>query len=159
MQQWHGKKGCIYKLLFFAPCKEPYLCMFSLHHLYGIKFDILIFCWNLHQILGVWLTALSCLSVRMVQCSSHWMDFQEIWHWSWFWKYVKNIQVWLKCDKNNGYFMWSPTYIYHNIPLNSSKNEKCFRQKLQRKSKHTFYVLIFLLVFVSPPPKIVPCTR
>jgi len=94
------KKGCIYKLLFLAPCKEPYLCMFSLHHLYGIKFDISIFCWNVHKILGAFAklqkSTISfvmsiCLSVLMEQCSSHWMDIHEIWHWNKFWKYVKNI--------------------------------------------------------------------
>jgi len=31
-------------------------------------------------------------------------------------------------------------YIYDNISLNSSKNDKCFMQKLQRNSKHTLYV-------------------
>jgi hypothetical protein len=30
-----------------------------------------------------------------------------------------------------------------NIPLNSSLNEKCFRQNLQRKSKHTICVQYF----------------
>ena len=40
----------------------------------------------------------------------------------------------------HGYFTRAPMYIYDNILLISSKNEKCFRQKLQRKSKHTFYV-------------------
>jgi hypothetical protein len=31
-------------------------------------------------------------------------------------------------------------YIYDNILLNSSYNEKCFRHKLQRISKHTCYL-------------------
>jgi len=31
-------------------------------------------------------------------------------------------------------------YIYDNISLNSPQNEKCFRQNLWRKSKHTFCV-------------------
>jgi len=30
--------------------------------------------------------------------------------------------------------------IYDDTSLNSSYNENCFRQKLYRKSKHTFYV-------------------
>jgi len=50
------------------------------------------------------------------------------------------IQVWLKYDKNNGYFTWRPTYIYDNISLIASKNEKFFGQILYRKSKHTFYI-------------------
>ena len=33
-----------------------------------------------------------------------------------------------------------PMYIYDNISLNSSYNEKCFRQKLYRKSKPTLYI-------------------
>jgi hypothetical protein len=40
-----------------------------------------------------------------------------------FGKSVKNIQVSLKYDKNNGYFAQIPMYIYDNIPLNSSYNE------------------------------------
>jgi len=31
-------------------------------------------------------------------------------------------------------------YTFLNISLTSSYNDKCFRQKLCRKSKHTFYV-------------------
>ena len=30
--------------------------------------------------------------------------------------------------------------MYDNVSLNSSQNEKCFRQKMYRKSKHPFYV-------------------
>jgi len=32
-------------------------------------------------------------------------------------------------------------YIYDNISLNSSCNEKCFRQTLYRKSKHILYLI------------------
>jgi hypothetical protein len=35
-------------------------------------------------------------------------------------KSVEKIQVWLKSDKNNGYFTWRPTYIYDIISQNSS---------------------------------------
>jgi len=31
-------------------------------------------------------------------------------------------------------------HMYDNVSLNSSQNEKCFRQKMYRKSKHPFYV-------------------
>jgi len=41
----------------------------------------------------------------MEQLGSHWMDFHEILHLSVFEKYVEKIQVSLKYDKNNGYFM------------------------------------------------------
>ena len=33
-------------------------------------------------------------------------------------------------DKNNGYFIRRPTYIFDHISLVSSKNEKCFSQTL-----------------------------
>jgi hypothetical protein len=36
-------------------------------------------------------------------------------------------------------------YIYGNISLNSSQNEKCVTRKLERKSKHIFYVQYFFL--------------
>jgi hypothetical protein len=60
-------------------------------------------------------------SVRMEQLGSHWTDFHEIWNLCIFWKYVKEIQVSLKSDKNYGY-LWRPIYINENISLNSSSN-------------------------------------
>jgi hypothetical protein len=47
-----------------------------------------------------------------------------------FRKSVKNTQVPLKSNKNNGYFTRRPVYIYNNISLSSSYNEECFIQKL-----------------------------
>jgi hypothetical protein len=44
-------------------------------------------------------------------------------------KSIQKIQVSLKSDKNDGYFTWRPMYIY-DISLNSSSNDKYFRQKL-----------------------------
>jgi hypothetical protein len=41
----------------------------------------------------------------------------------------------LKSHKNNGHFTWRPTYIYENISLISSHNEKCFRLKTVEKIK------------------------
>ena len=55
--------------------------------------------------------------------------FYEIWYLSIFQRSVEKIQVWWKCDKNNGHFAWRPMYIYDNIVLNSSKDQKYFRQK------------------------------
>jgi hypothetical protein len=43
-------------------------------------------------------------SVRMEKLGSHWTDFDEIWHLSFFRKSVDKTQVSLKSDKNNGYF-------------------------------------------------------
>ena len=45
-------------------------------------------------------------------------------------KSVKKIQVSFKPDKNNRYFTWRRFDTFDNISLNSSYNEKCFRQKL-----------------------------
>jgi hypothetical protein len=85
-----------------------------------------------------------CLSVRpstrMEQLGSHKMNFREIWYFSIFLISVENVQIWLKFDMNNGYFTRRPKYIYDNTSLSNFKNEKYFWQKLQRKSKHTFYV-------------------
>ena len=39
-------------------------------------------------------------------------------------KYVEEIEVLLKYDKNNGYLTWRPFYIYYHISLSSSENEK-----------------------------------
>jgi len=71
------------------------------------------------------------LSVRMAQLASHWTQFHEILHSSIFRKYVKKSQVSLEYEKNNAHFTQRPIYIFLNhIPLSSSENEKCFRQKL-----------------------------
>jgi hypothetical protein len=57
-----------------------------------------------------------CLSVRpsvhMEQLGSHWMGFHNILYLTIFQKSVEKSQVSLKSDKNNGYFMWRPMYIY-----------------------------------------------
>ena len=56
----------------------------------------------------------------MEQLSSHWVDFHETWYVGILLKSVEKIQVQLKPDKDNGYFTWTPMYIYDNISLNSS---------------------------------------
>jgi hypothetical protein len=46
---------------------------------------------------------------------------------------------------NNGYFTWSPIFIFHCISLTSSYNEKCFRKKLVEKIEtHFVFNNIFL---------------
>jgi len=45
-------------------------------------------------------------------------------------KSVEKIQVILKSDKNNAYFIWNSTYIYNQISLNSSQNEKYVRKNV-----------------------------
>jgi len=63
-----------------------------------------------------------------------------------FRKSVENFRVSVKSDKNNGYLAWRPIYISDHLTLNPSYCEKCFRQKLDSKSKH-----IFLACSIIPP--------
>jgi hypothetical protein len=80
------------------------------------------------------------LSVRMEQLGSHWVDFHEIWYLRILENLWTKFQVSLKSDNNNADFAWRLIYTFLCISLCSSQNEKCFRQKLLRKSKHTYYV-------------------
>ena len=66
---------------------------------------------------------------------------------------VEKIQVSLQYDKNYGYFTRRPIYDFDHIPRTSSQNEKYFRQKSKKESKHT---LLFSKFFT---PKIVPFVR
>ena len=56
-------------------------------------------------------------------------------------------------DQSNGYFTERLVNIYDHILPIYSYNEKGFRQKMYRKSKHTLYVQYIF------PPKIVPFMR
>ena len=102
---------------------------------------------HIHKIAKKWLLALLCLlicpsvrpSIRVEQLSCYWMDFHEFWYLNIFRKSVEKFQVSFKSDNNSGCFTWKRKYIY-DILLNSYYTEKCFRQKLYRKSKHTFFV-------------------
>ena len=78
------------------------------------------------------------LSVHMKQLGSHWQIFMKNLCLSDFQKYVQKILVSLKLDSINGCFTWGPISIFDHISF-SSYNEKCFRQKLVRKSKHTLH--------------------
>ena len=64
-----------------------------------------------------------------------------------FRKFVENIQVRFKSDKINGYFTSRRKCISGNFSMNSSSNERCLGQKLQRKSDTHF------TFSNSPPPK------
>jgi len=79
-----------------------------------------------------------CSSICMEQLSSQGMYFHEIWHFSVFQKSVEKIQVWLKTDKKNRYFMWRPIYIYDNNSLSFSSNVKWFRHRQYRKSERVY---------------------
>jgi len=76
----------------------------------------------------------------MEQLGSYLNDSNEISHNSILRKSIEKIQVTLKSDKNNRHITWRPIYIFDHISLIYSYNEKCFRQKLYKKSKHTFCV-------------------
>jgi hypothetical protein len=69
-----------------------------------------------------------CLSIRMTQLGSHWRDFHDIGYMRIFRKSVGKTWLLLKSDKNNGHFTWRHMYIYDSFLLNSSYNEKYFRQ-------------------------------
>jgi hypothetical protein len=58
-------------------------------------------------------------------------------------KYTLKIQISYKSDKNSGYFTWWPMYIYDNIWLDSSKNEKYSRKELQTIKTHILCSSIF----------------
>jgi hypothetical protein len=75
-----------------------------------------------------------CMAVRMEQLGSHDTLCLPI-----FFKSVDKIRILWNSDKN-GYFTRTPMYIYDNISLSSSKNEKCFRRNSRRKWKHVLFV-------------------
>ena len=56
----------------------------------------------------------------------------------------------LKSDKNNGYFTWTPVYIYSNISLNPSDNEKFFGQNFEDRIKAQFYIQKFFFLKILP---------
>ena len=92
-----------------------------------------------------------CPSVRMEQLGSHWTDFQEIWYFVIFLKCVYKIRVSLKSDNNIRYCTSIPPYITDRISLSSSYNNKSIRQKLYRRTKHTFYVWFWDYARFSAP--------
>jgi len=92
------------------------------------------------------LLASLCLSVHMEQLGFHWTDSREIWY-----VFFENLSIKFIFHENLTVLLATShadrhMHIYSNIWLNYSQNEKCFTQKLYRKSKHTFCVqwLFFL---------------
>jgi len=73
----------------------------------------------LKQILGMWCLSIF-LSFRREQLGSYSTNPYEIWYLNIFRKSVQKIKVSSNSEKNNGYFMWGPVYIYYHISLNSS---------------------------------------
>ena len=86
----------------------------------------------------------------MEQLGSHRKNVYEIWYLRISRKSVEKIPVPLKSDKNNGYFTWRRLYIYDDISLNSSQNEKCFGKKLVEKVKT--HIFMFNNLFFSENP-------
>jgi uncharacterized membrane protein len=61
-----------------------------------------------------------CAPVCMEKLGAHWTDFLENWYLIIFRKSFQKIHVWLKSNKNNGYYTWRPVYIYNSISLIST---------------------------------------
>jgi len=78
-------------------------------------------------------------SVSMEQLGFHWRDFHEIRYLNIFTKSVDRIPISFKSDKNNGYFIWRPIYMYDHISLDSSQNKE-FRRNVVQEKKHAFKV-------------------
>ena len=66
---------------------------------------------------------------------SQWTDFHGIWYLSIFLNPIAKIQVSLKSDKEKGELCVKTDIHFCNFSLNSSYNEKCFRQKLYTMSE------------------------
>jgi hypothetical protein len=79
-------------------------------------------------------------SDRMEQLNSQRTDFHKILHLSKYHKSDEETQISLKSDKINRYFAWRPKYIRDNISVNSSQNDKCFRQ-ICTQNQNTHFVV------------------
>jgi hypothetical protein len=95
-----------------------------------------------------------CPSVHMEQLGSH--GLHEILYLSIFRKYVENIEVPLKSDKNNSTSHASDRYMYifNHISLISSHNKICSDESC-RESQNTHFMLtlwrrIFFLILAHP---------
>jgi hypothetical protein len=61
-----------------------------------------------------------CLSIRPYATTLFLLKgFSSNLIWSIFWKSVEQIQVYIKSDSYNGYFIWKQIYICDNISLSS----------------------------------------
>jgi len=86
------------------------------------------------------------LFVRMKKIPSHWTDFREILYLIIFRKSIQKIQASLKYDRNNGHFKRRPIYICDYNSLNSSKNEKSFRQNFAKIKAQILCSVIFFFI-------------
>ena len=65
--------------------------------------------------------------------------FYLCWYLSIFRKSLERIQVSLKSDSNNRYFTLRLIYIFNDISLSPSLNEKCFRKSCT-ENKNTHFI-------------------
>ena len=72
----------------------------------------------------------------------------EIWYLSIFRKSVEKVQVYLKCDKNNGYFTWRPLYIFFIISRSVLLRIRSVSDKTVEKIKTHIFSPV-----TSPPPE------
>ena len=82
-----------------------------------------------------------CPSVRLSVCNNSVPTWRIVMKFNillFFENLSRKVKVSLKSYKNN--FEWKTTHIFYHISFSYSYNEKCFRQKLQSKSEHKFYV-------------------
>jgi hypothetical protein len=82
------------------------------------------FCARLESSAKLILVPSVCPSVRMEQLDAHRKKFREILYRRALLKYVGNIQVSLKSDRNIGKFTWIHKYVCDNISLTSSRMDK-----------------------------------
>jgi hypothetical protein len=96
----------------------------------SIKNNLSNFCWYRHCKVGnfwflgafakLWKATVNlrhvCLSVRSPHTTTRlpldWI-LKKFDIWGFFEKSVEKIQIWLKCDANNGYFTWNPVQIFY----------------------------------------------
>ena len=63
---------------------------------------------------------------------------------------IEKIQGSSKADKNNLYFTFQSIHTFGYTSLISSENDEYFTERLQRKSKNTFYVKYFFFSKILP---------
>jgi hypothetical protein len=79
------------------------------------------------------------LSVSMKQLGYHWTYFNEILYLRIFRISIEKFHILLNSDKNKGYFTWISRSVFYRISINSSWNEKCFRQSC-RENQNTHFM-------------------
>jgi hypothetical protein len=85
-----------------------------------------------------------CLSARMDNLGCHWTGCYEFWYANGFFLiFSEKIGDSLKCEEKTGISVWKLIYIYHDISLNSSQNDKCVIQNLWRIWKNILHSIFF----------------